>query len=71
MKVNNPATSINSLFENLIQNIESKEENKNIITTLFPFLDKKFGGILLGELIVIGGRPSMGKTQFAVNLVSE
>lgn len=70
MKINNPSTSINSLFENLIQNIESKEENKNIIPTLFSFLDKKFGGISLGELIVIGGRPSMGKTQFAVNLVS-
>ncbi|QBN19759.1 replicative DNA helicase [Flavobacterium nackdongense] len=70
MKINNPSTSINSLFENLIQNIESKEENKNIIPTLFSLLDQKFGGISLGELIVIGGRPSMGKTQFAVNLVS-
>ena len=32
------------------------------------FVDKMFGGFGLGEFIVIGGRPAMGKTQLLVNL---
>jgi len=42
---------------------------------LFPFiptgfreLDALMGGFLPGELVVIGGRPGMGKTRFCINL---
>lgn len=34
----------------------------------FPNFDQFFGGVEVGSLIVLGGRPSMGKTTMAVNL---
>lgn len=37
--------------------------------TGFIELDKRIGGMADGDLIVIGARPSMGKTTFAVNIV--
>lgn len=37
-------------------------------TTGFPSLDKYTGGMMEGELIVVAGRPSMGKTAFALNI---
>ncbi len=36
--------------------------------TGFPDLDKILGGLRDGDLIVLGARPSMGKTQFALTL---
>ena len=41
-----------------------------IIPTGFKYFDQEFGGLSLGELVVIGGRPAMGKSLFVVNLVS-
>ncbi|MBS0240379.1 MAG: replicative DNA helicase [Proteobacteria bacterium] len=40
------------------------------LSTGFPDLDKRLGGLEPGHLIVIGGRPSMGKTAMAVNIAS-
>lgn len=57
---------IATLSDELLSTIKS---SVNLIKTGFANLDKDFG-IAAGELILIGGRPSMGKTQFAVNLVS-
>ena len=62
--------SISTLSNEIIQNIENKEGNKNLIPTGFKYLDEDFGGLSLGELIVIGGRPAMGKSLFVINLVS-
>ncbi len=41
---------------------------QQIIRTGFEDFDSELGGFLKGELIVIGARPGMGKTQFIVNL---
>ena len=38
------------------------------ISTGFKNLDRKSEGFSAGEVILIGGRPAMGKTSFAVNL---
>jgi len=38
------------------------------LSTGWPRLDGILGGLKPGELIVLGGRPSMGKTSFALNL---
>ena len=62
--------SISTLSNEIIQNIENKDGNQNLIPTGFLHLDENFGGLSLGELIVIGGRPGMGKSQFVINLVS-
>ena len=40
------------------------------IATGFPELDSLIGGIDPGEVVVVAGRPSMGKTAFALNLVA-
>jgi replicative DNA helicase len=53
--------------ENLTQLKDEKHQGKTI-KTCFTEFDKLFGGFSLGEFIVIGGRPSMGKTQLLVNL---
>lgn len=41
---------------------------KNTIKSGFHDFDDSFGGFGLGEFVVIGGRPAMGKTQLLVNL---
>lgn len=49
--------------------IQTKSENKdNLIQTGFKSLDEVIGGFSPGEFIVIGARPSMGKTQLMINL---
>lgn len=62
--------SISILSKEIVQNIENKDGKNNIIPTGFQYLDEEFGGLSLGELVVIGGRPAMGKSQFVINLVS-
>jgi replicative DNA helicase len=37
--------------------------------TQFPDLDDKLNGLQNGEMIIVAGRPSMGKTAFAMNIV--
>lgn len=46
-----------------------QSSSKNLIKTGYPELDLKVRGFAPGELIVIGGRPSMGKTHFALRLL--
>ncbi len=53
--------------ENLSQ-LNGEFSQGNVIKTGFNEFDELFGGFGLGEFIVIGGRPSMGKTQLLVNL---
>lgn len=60
--------SIHSLNNELLASIASG--HKNTQSTGFTELDIQFGGIAQGDLVVIGARPGMGKTQFAVNLIS-
>lgn len=52
----------------LIQLNDTESLEQQIIKTGFEDLDQELGGLLKGELVVIGARPSMGKTQFIVNL---
>ena len=39
------------------------------VSTGFTDLDKQTSGLQAGDLVVVAGRPSMGKTSFAMNLV--
>jgi replicative DNA helicase len=50
------STSISALSKEIVQNIENKDGNKNLIPTGFKYLDKDFGALSVGELVVIGGR---------------
>lgn len=62
--------SISTLSKEIVQHIDNNDVTKNVIATGFKYFDQEFGGISLGELVVIGGRPAMGKSLFVVNLVS-
>jgi replicative DNA helicase len=62
------AKNITTLVTENIQQLDSEAHQKTIIKSGFNDFDTQFGGFRLGEFIVVGGRPSMGKTQFLVNL---
>ncbi len=57
----------NLLLENL-DSIQSNEPCDNLIKTGFDNIDEVLGGFSLGEYVVIGSRPSFGKTQLLINL---
>jgi replicative DNA helicase len=62
---------VSSVLKETIKNIELLYERKEHITgvpTGFTDLDEKTAGFQRGDLIIIAGRPSMGKTAFALNI---
>ena len=48
---------------------ELAQRKSNSISTGYKELDESLGGFKPGELIIIAGRPGMGKTTFAINLI--
>lgn len=58
---------IKSSFE-MIEHLYGKKETVTGIPSGFRDLDDFTTGFQKGDLIVIGGRPSMGKTAFALNI---
>ena len=53
-----------------IQSLKKGEESLTGIATGFPGFDEKIIGMKKGEMIVVAARPSVGKTSFALNVVS-
>lgn len=65
---------IDSLLTDAVDKIEELFKTKQMITGVssgFVDLDKKTTGLQDGDLVIVAGRPSMGKTSFAMNLVEE
>ncbi len=63
--------SINALLTKAVDKVQELFESDNAITgisTGFTEFDKKTSGLQKSDLIIIAGRPSMGKTSFAMNL---
>jgi replicative DNA helicase len=63
--------SIKSLLKNTVEHIDMLFEKDDPITgapTGFSDFDEKTSGLQAGDLIIIAGRPSMGKTSFAMNV---
>ncbi|HEX8949112.1 MAG TPA: replicative DNA helicase [Dissulfurispiraceae bacterium] len=62
---------MNSVIKDSIKMIEQLFDKKETITgvpTGFKDLDELTSGLQAGDLIIIGGRPGMGKTAFALNI---
>ncbi len=62
---------VKQITKNSFKAIENIYENKSITTGVpsgFESLDYKTSGFQKSDLIIIAGRPSMGKTAFALNL---
>ena len=64
-------TPIQDLVTRSIDRIEELFESKEPITgvaTGFSDLDNMTSGLQRGDLVIVAGRPSMGKTSFAMNI---
>jgi len=64
---------IQPLLKQVVERIDElySRENQNDITgvpTGFTDLDKMTSGLQPGDLIIVAGRPSMGKTAFSINI---
>lgn len=64
---------IQPLLKQVVERIDElySRENQNDITgvpTGFADLDKMTSGLQPGDLIIVAGRPSMGKTAFSINI---
>jgi len=58
-----------SSFEDLLNRYKIENERKFNYETKFNSIDKILNGFYPGELVIVGGRPVMGKTAFLLNLV--
>ncbi|MDC9714327.1 MAG: replicative DNA helicase [Gammaproteobacteria bacterium] len=64
--------NVKNATKNVVNLVQQWAENKGGLTGLetgFSELDKKTSGLQKGDLIIIAGRPSMGKTALAMNIV--
>jgi replicative DNA helicase len=63
--------TLSNLLTDTCQAVEKAYENKALVTgipTGYRALDERTSGLQPGDLIVIAGRPSMGKTALALNI---
>ena len=66
--------SVSDLVKPALDEIEEARERGTHVTGLpsgFPGLDDMTGGFHPGELVIVAGRPSMGKTSFSLNVARE
>jgi len=72
-KASEAAMPIEGLIRKALQRIDALQEGGQDATrglrTHYADLDKKLNGLAPGALYVIAGRPSMGKTSFALNIL--
>ena len=71
LKANSGFQNINQLVKDSLVEIEDRAEKGLSVTgvaTGFSDFDNKTTGLQGGDLIIVAGRPSMGKTSFAMNL---
>jgi len=63
---------IDDLLGEAVDRIEELFKTKQTVTgvaTGFADLDKQTSGLQGGDLVIVAGRPSMGKTSFSMNLI--
>ncbi len=64
-------TALKHIIPEAFETVEQLFKRKEMITgipTGFPELDKMTAGLQPSDLIILAGRPSMGKTAFAMNI---
>jgi len=54
-----------------IENLQEKQGQTAGLSSGYPDLDRLTGGFAPGQLVIIAGRPGMGKTAFALNLARQ
>ena len=76
--INNKITKTSGSPKNVIDVINTVEQelkdansvSKNLLKTGFKNIDQKIKGFKPGDLIVVAGRPGMGKTTWALNIAT-
>ncbi len=71
MKINNSIQSFGTLVGNVVSaaKLAANNENKVVgVPTGFIDLDRYLGGLHKSDLLILAGRPSMGKTALATNI---
>lgn len=61
--------SIQDITHNLLYTLKDQPEKRILSSSGFKELDNLIVGLVPGNLLIIAGRPSMGKTTFAMNIV--
>lgn len=68
-KIKGSAVALKDLITQTFENIESRKgSHVTGLSTGFEELNYNLAGLQKGEMIIIAGRPSMGKTSFALNV---
>jgi len=62
---------ISNVLPSLLEKIQIKKEGISGVRTGFTDLDELTSGLQKGDLIILAGRPGMGKTAFALTLASK
>ena len=68
------SVAIKNVLSVVMERIDELSRQENPITgvpTGFSDLDQMTAGLQRGDLVIVAGRPSMGKTAFAMNIVEE
>ena len=68
------SVAIRDVLSSVMERIDELSRLESAITgvsTGFKDLDRDTAGLQRGDLIIVAGRPSMGKTAFAMNIVEE
>ena len=58
---------LDEVFDRISSRVGQSEDAMSGIPTGFKYLDYKTGGFQRSDLIILGGRPGMGKTSLALN----
>ncbi len=63
--------NVKNIIKDVVNRVHEMQKNTGItgLGTGFSELDKLTSGLQKGDLIIIAGRPSMGKTAFAMNII--
>jgi replicative DNA helicase len=62
------AAPVRTLLEDTFRELDRRDGTSSGVPTGFYQLDDLTGGLHAGELVIVAGRPSMGKTTFALNV---
>ena len=62
---------VNEIFQTVEQELKNAELiSRNLVKTGFDKIDEKIKGFKSGDLVVVAGRPGMGKTTWALNVAT-
>jgi replicative DNA helicase len=70
-RIHRDLTPIRAVMGDVIENIDFLARNQNMlmgVPTGFTLLDRLLGGLQKSDLIILAGRPGMGKTSFGLSI---